>query len=124
VLDSIALPPAGKAARYAQRLRALPAGLSQWAVHPGLDTAELRALFASGAGWEVRQTDLDFLVSPEARALVQAEGPILSDYRPLQARWRRTLGAAPDRPAAGTRAGEHRAGRARHPPPPPRTAGG
>jgi chitin disaccharide deacetylase len=93
VLDSFALPPAGKAARYAQRLRALPAGLSEWAVHPGLDTAELRAMFASEAGWEVRQTDFDFLVSPEARALVQAEGIILSDYRPLQARWRSTHGA-------------------------------
>jgi predicted glycoside hydrolase/deacetylase ChbG (UPF0249 family) len=88
--DSFALPTAGKATHYAQRLRALPAGLSEWAVHPGLDTAELRAI---GAGWEVRQSDFDFLVSPEARAIVQAEGIILLDYRPLQARWRGAPGA-------------------------------
>jgi predicted glycoside hydrolase/deacetylase ChbG (UPF0249 family) len=88
--DSFAFSPAGKAARYAQLLRALPAGLSEWAVHPGIDTAELRA---TGAGWEVRQTDFDFLVSPEAREIVRAEGIILLDYRPLQARWRSAVGA-------------------------------
>jgi hypothetical protein len=91
----IRLPPRdGAAARYARRLRALPVGHSDWAVHSGPDTAELRALVASGAGWEVRRTDLDVLVSPEARELVRAAGIIRMGYRPLQARWRRGASSA------------------------------
>jgi predicted glycoside hydrolase/deacetylase ChbG (UPF0249 family) len=88
--DSFAFDPAGKAARYAQLLRALPAGLSEWAVHPGLDSAELRAI---GAGWEVRQSDFEFLVSPEAQRIVDEEDIILLDYRPLQTLWRGAPGA-------------------------------
>jgi hypothetical protein len=43
-LDSYSLDPANKAGRYAELLRELPAGLSEWAVHPGLDSSELRAI--------------------------------------------------------------------------------
>lgn len=84
-LDSFGLPLIDKAARYQQLLRELPAGLSEWAVHPGLGNAELQAIQPDGA--EVRQTDFDFLVSQAAREIVQAEGIILLDYRPLQAMW-------------------------------------
>lgn len=90
LLDSFALDPADKSARYARLLRELPAGLSEWAVHPGVGDAGLRAL---GVGWQVRQTDLDFLVSPAAQEIVEAEGIILLDYRPLQALWRGASGA-------------------------------
>jgi len=85
LLDSFSLDIAGKADRYAQLLHDLPVGLSEWAVHPGLDDAELRAIQPDGA--EVRQTDLDFLTSAEAREIIEREGIILVDYRPLQQAW-------------------------------------
>ena len=85
-LDSYLLDPVNKAARYAELLRELPVGLSEWAVHPGLDNAELLAIEPNGK--HIRQTDFDFLMSPEAQDIVQEEGIILVDYRPLQAAWR------------------------------------
>jgi hypothetical protein len=42
----------------------LPAGLSEWAVHPGLGDVASRKI---DNGWRVRHTDLEFLISPEAR---------------------------------------------------------
>ena len=65
-------------------LRALPIGLSEWALHPGVGNAELRAAVPS---WRVRQCDLDFVVSQEARAILQEEGIFLVDYRSLRALW-------------------------------------
>ena len=84
LMDSYDLDTAEKAARYARMLRALPVGLSEWAVHPGLGNSELRAIESS---WQVRQTDFDFVVSQEARAILQAERIILVDYRAVQALW-------------------------------------
>jgi chitin disaccharide deacetylase len=86
LLDSYALEPAGKSARYAQMLRELPSGLSEWAVHPGLGNAELRAIEPDS--WQVRQTDYDFLVSSDAREIIRQEGIVLLSYRPLQELWR------------------------------------
>src|SRR5688500_7522712 len=85
-LDSFCLDVNGKAARYAELLRALPAGLSEWAVRPGLGAEASRAL--DPGGWRVRRTDYEFLTSPEARALVRQEGLVLTDYRPVQRVWR------------------------------------
>ena len=85
LLDSFSLDPVDKSARYAQMLRELPAGLSEWAVHPGLDNAELLAINPDGR--HVRQTDFDFLMSQAAQDIVKEEGIILVDYRPLQAAW-------------------------------------
>ncbi len=85
LLDSFRLATGDKATRYAQLLRDLPVGLSEWAVHPGLDTAELRAIQLDGT--QVRQTDLDFLISAEARELIQQEGITLLSYKPLQQAW-------------------------------------
>jgi len=84
-LDSYQLDPGTKPAHYAQMLRELPAGLSEWAVHPGLDNPELLAL--EPANNHERQTDFDFWTSQQAKDLLQAEGIILLDYRPLQAIW-------------------------------------
>jgi predicted glycoside hydrolase/deacetylase ChbG (UPF0249 family) len=84
-LDSSMLDPADKPARFAQMLRELPVGLSEWAVHPGLDSAEL--LTIEPGGNHFRQTDFDFLVSAEARALIRQEGITLLSYAPLQAAW-------------------------------------
>ena len=85
-LDSYLLDPVDKSARYDQLLRELPAGLSEWAVHPGLDNAELLAIEPDGK--HVRQTDFDFLMSQEAKDIVKEEGIILLDYRALQIVWR------------------------------------
>jgi predicted glycoside hydrolase/deacetylase ChbG (UPF0249 family) len=84
LMDSYDLDTVGKAARYARMLRALPVGLSEWAVHPGIGNAELRAVEPS---WRVRQTDFDFVVSQEARTILQEEGIILVTYRALRALW-------------------------------------
>ncbi len=85
-LDSFQFDPVEKSARYVQTLRELPVGLSEWAVHPGLDGTELQAIQPDGV--RQRQTDFDFLMSQEAQDVVKAEGIVLLDYRPLQAVWR------------------------------------
>jgi chitin disaccharide deacetylase len=84
LMDSYDLDTVGKAARYVRMLRALPVGLSEWALHPGIGNAELRAVEPS---WRVRQSDLDFVVSQEARTILQEEGIILVNYRALRALW-------------------------------------
>jgi hypothetical protein len=85
-LDSYGLDPANKAASYAGLLHSLPAGLNQWAVHPGLDNSELSAIEPGGN--HVRQTDFDFWTSQKARDIVREEGIILLDYRALQDVWK------------------------------------
>ncbi|MCX6036671.1 MAG: ChbG/HpnK family deacetylase [Chloroflexi bacterium] len=85
-LDSYLLDPVNKSARYAQMLHELPVGLTEWAVHPGLDNTELLAIEPDGN--HVRQMDFDFLMSQEAKDIVKEEGIILLDYRALQVVWR------------------------------------
>ncbi len=85
-LDSYLLEPDNKAARYAQMLQDLPAGLSEWAVHPGLDNSELLAMEPGGKHF--RQSDFDFWTSREARAIIEKEGIILINYRAIQEFWR------------------------------------
>ncbi len=84
-LDSYLLAPVTKAARYAELLRELPVGLSEWAVHPGLDNPELLAIEPGGN--HIRQTDFDFLTSQLAKDILEQEGIILLDYRVLQDVW-------------------------------------
>ena len=86
LLDSFTLDPINKSTRYAQLLHELPSGLSEWAVHPGLDNSELLALEPDGN--HVRQTDFDFWTSQQAKDIVKQEGIILLDYRALQVVWR------------------------------------
>ena len=85
LLDSFSLDIAEKATRYAEMLRALPVGLTGWAVHPGLGGAEARVIDPDG--WQVRRTDFEFLISPQAQAVIREEGIILIGYVPLQAAW-------------------------------------
>lgn len=85
-LDSSSLDPVNKSARYAQLLHELPVGLTEWAVHPGLDSSELLAMEPNGNHF--RQTDFDFLMSQEAKDSVKKAGIILLDYRALQEVWR------------------------------------
>lgn len=86
-LDSYLLETNEKTARYLERLHELPAGLSEWAVHPGLENPELQAIDPGGA--HIRQADYDFLMSQEAKDAIQKEGIILLDYRALQQIWKK-----------------------------------
>ncbi len=83
-LDSFSLDLEGKAARYLELLRELPAGLSEWAVHPSDGRKGSRAL---DGGWRVRRSDYEFLISPRAREAVREEGIAVIDYRRVQQVW-------------------------------------
>ncbi|HEY7034300.1 MAG TPA: polysaccharide deacetylase family protein [Thermomicrobiales bacterium] len=89
LVDSTRIETEGKATRYVQMLRELPAGLSEWAIHPALGTAEAQAI---DGWWHKREADFQFLVSQEARDTIRAEGIILVDYRALQTVWNRVVG--------------------------------
>lgn len=75
LLDSYDLDPAEKPERYHRLLRELPAGLTEWAVHPGFGNDELQAIEPDS--WQVRQTDYDFLMSQEAKDIIAQEGIVL-----------------------------------------------
>jgi predicted glycoside hydrolase/deacetylase ChbG (UPF0249 family) len=85
VLDSYHLDPAEKPARYAQLLRELPAGLTEWAVHPSLGNAEAQTL--EPETWQVRRADYDVFISQAVRDVIDEEGIILLDQRALQPLW-------------------------------------
>jgi predicted glycoside hydrolase/deacetylase ChbG (UPF0249 family) len=85
-LDSYGMDPKSKSARYAQLLHELPVGLSEWAVHPGIDNAELLVL--EPANQHQRQTDFDFWTSQAAKEIIKEEDIILLDYRGLQDVWK------------------------------------
>lgn len=80
-LDSFALDLHDKTRTYVRMLRDLPAGLSEWAVHPGLDTEDARSV--DGA-WRVRSSDHAFLTSPLARQVLREEGIRVIDYSHLR----------------------------------------
>jgi chitin disaccharide deacetylase len=101
-LDSFDLDIHGKAARYAELLRALPAGLNHWAVHPGLGDEASQAI--DPGGWQVRQTDYEFLISPQARDLLQQEGIVVLDYRAIQRAWSQPGHTGVDQPLQSRRA--------------------
>jgi len=86
LLDSFSLSIPDKPARYAQLLRDLPEGLTEWAVHPSTGSIESQGI--DPGGWQVRRTDFDFLISAEAREIIAQEGITLISYEPLQAAWR------------------------------------
>ena len=89
LLDSYDLETEDKSAQYIHMLRELPMGLSEWAVHPGLCNSESQAI--DPGGWQVRQTDFEFLMSSAAREIIQQEGIILISYRSLQELWQSHL---------------------------------
>jgi predicted glycoside hydrolase/deacetylase ChbG (UPF0249 family) len=85
VLDSYRLVLVEKSAWYARALRELPSGLSEWAVHPAVGTPEMQAI--EPESWQVRSTDFDFLISQEARSIIEQEEIVLLSYKPLQKVW-------------------------------------
>ena len=82
VLDSYNLATEDKSTQYVTLLRDLPAGLSEWAVHPSLGDAEAQAM--EPIGWQVRKADFDFLISAQAQQTIAEEGIVLVDFRKLQ----------------------------------------
>ncbi|GIK37303.1 MAG: carbohydrate deacetylase [Chloroflexota bacterium] len=84
ILDSYRVETHEKPAYYFKGLRELRPGLTEWAVHPSLVTGELKAM---GNDWPVRQADFEFLMSPETRAIIEQEGIIVLNYKPLQELW-------------------------------------
>ena len=85
VLDTYKLNIVGKSAWFSRALRELPSGLSEWATHPAIGTPEVQAY--DPEGWQAHPTDLDFLISPEAREIIEQEGIVLLSYKPLQKVW-------------------------------------
>ena len=80
-LDSFTMDLPDKTRRYLQMLRDLPAGRTEWAVHPGLDTDDARRV---DPGWRVRSSDHAFLTSPLAQQVIGEEGIRVIDYIDLQ----------------------------------------
>ena len=85
-LDSFRLDIDGKQARYVGLLHDLPAGLSEWAVHPALGSQPPQG---ADLGWRVRQTDYAFLASPQASTVIRDEGITVISYRDIQQAWSR-----------------------------------
>lgn len=85
VLDSYSMDPATKADRYRHLIRTLPAGLSEWAVHPSLGNEESRTL--EPGTWRIRKADFDVMIDPAIRSLLDEEGITVIDYRRLQDVW-------------------------------------
>lgn len=84
VVDSFRLDLTGKADRYTEMLRDLPAGLSEWAVHPAIRTDEAEVVVP---GWRVRHSDYEFLTSLNARETLNREGITVIDYSVVQQAW-------------------------------------
>lgn len=93
-LDSFALDIAGKAARYIQLLHDMPAGLTEWAVHPSTGGEQSKTI---DSGWRVRRTDYEFLISRQARQLLDREGIVVIDYTTLRNAWIQADGYDRDR---------------------------
>jgi predicted glycoside hydrolase/deacetylase ChbG (UPF0249 family) len=85
-LDSYDLPTRGKSEIYLRLLHDLPAGISEWAIHPAHGTKELRTINPS---WRVRAADYRFFNSEECRKAIEEEGIQIISYQILQPAWMR-----------------------------------
>ncbi len=88
-LDSYGIDTNGKLEAYIRLLRALPEGLSEWAVHPGLANAELLAIEPDGA--HIRHADMECMLSTSIAEVIQQEGIKLITYGALQEAWQRIV---------------------------------
>lgn len=91
-LDSFTVDVEDKPQTYERMLRALPPGLSEWAVHPALATEDWQSI--EQGGWRMRQSDHAFLTSDRARQVLAEEGIEVIDYTSLQNVWRASAGTA------------------------------
>ncbi|MEO6591257.1 MAG: ChbG/HpnK family deacetylase [Gemmatimonadaceae bacterium] len=75
--------PDAWSAWYAERVRAIPPGLTELFMHPGYDTPELRALLPDerpwGSAW--RQRDFDMLFSGEIADALKSSGAVRTGWR-------------------------------------------
>jgi chitin disaccharide deacetylase len=85
-VDSFRLPTEGKDDLYETMLRELPAGLSEWAIHPARETDELKSITEE---WPVRDADYRFFNSERASRVMKEEGIILMRYNELQKFWKK-----------------------------------
>lgn len=85
VVDSYGIPVDGRMEHYLGLLRALPLGVTEWAVHPGLSNDEIRTM--EPESWAIRHGDLDVVTSDTMREAIAAEGITLITWREMQATW-------------------------------------
>lgn len=79
-LDSFSIPVERKQERFVEYIRALPEGLSEWAVHPARPTA-------GDTGYEVRRTDYEVLMADEIHRALADEGITVLGYGDARFRW-------------------------------------
>lgn len=72
-VDTFAIPLEGKQRAMIDRIRQVPDGLSEWAVHPARATAV-------DGGTSVRQTDYGLLMADETRHVLAEEGIVVLGY--------------------------------------------
>jgi predicted glycoside hydrolase/deacetylase ChbG (UPF0249 family) len=85
-VDSYRIPLQNRKNIYLKMLHELPAGLSEWAIHPARGTHELRVI---NPDWQVRAADFRFFNSPKCREVIQREGIQLITYALLQPFWKK-----------------------------------
>jgi predicted glycoside hydrolase/deacetylase ChbG (UPF0249 family) len=85
-LDSYDLPTRNKSDIYLKLLHELPAGVSEWAIHPARGSVELRTINPS---WRVRAADYRFFNSNVCRETIEKEGILIISYQSLQPAWMR-----------------------------------
>ena len=101
LLNSYDYDPDEKPALYRKMLRELPAGLTEWALHPSLGSDEAQALEPDT--WRIRRADFDVAISPDIREAIEAEGIVLLDYRALQRAWASASAGRPPTRRPGSR---------------------
>jgi predicted glycoside hydrolase/deacetylase ChbG (UPF0249 family) len=85
-LDSFTIDVDGKPDTYERLLRALPPGLSEWAMHPAVGSDDWQAI--EPTAWRTRESDHAFLTSDRVRIVIAEEGIKVIDYGLLQNAWR------------------------------------
>lgn len=86
-VDSMRIDAADKPKRYLQMLEELPPGISEWAIHPALDSEEIRRIDPDD--WEKRTADYRFFGSTEFTEALQAHGIELTRYSAFAHGWKR-----------------------------------
>ncbi|NQT60036.1 MAG: ChbG/HpnK family deacetylase [Bacteroidetes bacterium] len=80
VVDSCAIKTETKKNDFDALIRNLKPGISEFAIHPALDTKESRSV---SSDWEVRNADYEYFISNDFRKLIEDENIILTSYREL-----------------------------------------
>jgi predicted glycoside hydrolase/deacetylase ChbG (UPF0249 family) len=86
----VEISPHEWSAYYRRAIENLQPGVTQFVIHPGLNTAELQAIFGISPSWgaEWRQRDFDFFTSEEFRHLLAKHDIKLITWREIATRLR------------------------------------